>query len=402
MAQGDVLAVMDQREARVALREAELSLSEARNSAAAMQLAREEANERHERAKLTYEQSVRDFERNEKAGLISQSDLDQMRLTRDQSYRDLQAARVAVDAAIQNEKSAETTIEKAQVAVERQQLALGFTEVTAPFDGVIARRSVRIGDSVSSAASAFVLTDPDSLRAIFARPQRDLPLFRRATLAVADGEATEGRSAIEIRAHTEAVPGVVFDGRIQLVSPTIDATSGSFRVTVGLEGASDEDTGSSSARLLPGMLVRLDIVTDRHPDALVIPKRAMQREGETNFTYVVRDGLARRIEVREGFSDDQYVEIFTVDEPIAEGEAVVAVGNRDLEDGDQVDTEAWNEGEEASASDDEAMADKAILKEDGEDSSSTATAADSEGTETDQTESQDADSQSAQTEADGS
>ena len=113
---GDVLAVLDQREARVALREAELSLAEARDGVAAMELAREEAAERLERAKLTWEQSVRDVERNEKAGLISQADLDALRLTRDQAYRDLQATRVAVDAASQNEKS--VRLERAGVVID--------------------------------------------------------------------------------------------------------------------------------------------------------------------------------------------------------------------------------------------------------------------------------------------
>ena len=40
-------------------------------------------------------------------------------------------------------------------------------------------------------------------------------------------------------------------------------------------------------RLLPGMLVRMSIVTDRHADALILPKRAIQREGERLFVLAV-------------------------------------------------------------------------------------------------------------------
>ena len=99
------------------------------------------------------------------------------------------------------------------------------------------------------------------------------------------------------------------------------------------------------------MLVRLDIVTDRHSDALVVPKRALQREGDTNFIYVADEGTAHRIEVREGFSDDESVEIFAVEEPIEPGMPVIAVGNRDLEEGDAVDAEEWRPSEKALAAD---------------------------------------------------
>ncbi|MFT5052537.1 MAG: membrane fusion protein (multidrug efflux system) [Chlamydiales bacterium] len=347
VAAGEVLAILDQREAHVAVHEAELSLKEARDGVAAMELAGEEANERLERAKLTWEQAVRNVERNEQAGLVSRQDLDQLRLTRDQGYRDLQAARVAVDAATQNEKASHTSVEKGLVAVERQQLNLSFTEIVAPFEGVIARRTVKVGGSVSPSASAFVLTDPNDLRAVFSRPQRELPRYRRAAGRSTDHESSPNGADIEIQIHAEAIPERVFAGYIQLVSPTIDPASGSFRVTVGLDDDPDAGTAGDAptGSLLPGMLIRLVIITDRHPDALVIPKRALQREGETNFIYVARDKKAHRINVLEGFTSDDFVEVFAIDEPLEVGSAVIAVGNRDLEEGDAVNSAAWTADE---------------------------------------------------------
>ena len=336
---GAVLAELDDREALVTVREAELSLKEAREGIAKMELAREEAAERLERARLTWEQSVRDVERNESAGLISRSELDQLVLTRDQSYRDLQAARLALDSSAQDEQSSRTAVEKAQVTLERQQLNASYTKIYAPFTGVVATRSIKVGDAVSASASAFVLTDTENLRAVFARPQRDLPLFRRGTK-----DDDEGTPPIEIRVEAEAIPDREYRGEVRLVSPTIDAASGSFRVTVGLSG--DEDQDSNGLRLLPGMLVRLQIVTDRHPEALVVPKRALRREGDVNFMFLLEDKTARRVSVREGFSDDEFVEIVSDDERVRPGVLVVAVGNRDLEDGDEVEPEAWGAPDE--------------------------------------------------------
>jgi hypothetical protein len=51
----------------------------------------------------------------------------------------------------------------------------------------------------------------------------------------------------------------------------------------------------------------------------------------------VRDGLAASVAVREGFSDDESVELLPLEgEVLAAGEPVIVVGNRDLEHGARV------------------------------------------------------------------
>ncbi len=337
---GQVLAVLDQREAQVMLDEARIGLREAQQNVPLLGLAREEALERLERAKLTHEQARRDVERNERAGLISQQDLDRLKLTADQAARDEGALRISLDRAIEDEKMAQTAIDKADLVLRRQTLALDALEVRAPFSGVIASRTMKVGDTAGNSIAAFVLTDIDSLRAIFFRPQRELPMFRAAHGGAANGDSPSG-VPIEIRAEAEALPGRDFRGEIALVSPTIDSASGSFRVTVALPQPPD---APPSERLLPGMLVRLSIVTERHADALVVPKRALRREAETSFMFLVEDGVAQRVQVREGFTNDSNVEIFpVVPGSVAAGDAVIVVGNRDLEQDSLVLAEGWEE-----------------------------------------------------------
>jgi membrane fusion protein (multidrug efflux system) len=286
----------------------------------------------------SYEQASRDYDRNENANLISQQALDAMRLTRDTARSDHESAKLAVLRSAVETRAAATTIEKAELAVKRQELEQSWTRIVAPFAGVIASRSIKVGDAATAGAPMFVLTDLDHLRAVFHRPQRELGMF----LAAGDGaSASDGagtpESRIEIRGHAEALPGRELAGEILLVSPSIDAQSGSFRVTVRLHPRSASGKDESAARLLPGMLVRLETVTDRHPDALVVPKRALRREGEASLLFVVRDGIAHRVEVTEGYTDDTSVEVVPVGEAIlAAGDSVVVVGNRDLEQGSEV------------------------------------------------------------------
>ena len=324
-----VLARLDDREARAALETAKLDLRQAREDVPGLELAVEEAGARLARAKLAWEAASRELDRNEKAGLISKNELEQLRLTRDTNEADFKAAELSLETSKQQVVTAQTAIDRASLAVEQAELSLSYTDITAPFEGVVAMRSIKIGDAVTMSEPAFVLTDPDDLRAIFYRPQRELTLFR-------GGSAEE--TPLEISITAEALPGVTFPGTIQLVSPTIDAESGSFRVTVGIE---DAGAGVPGRGLLPGMLVRLSVVTDRHPDALVVPKRALRREGDSTFVFSVSGEMARRHEVREGFSTDEDVEILPRNpEELQPGMPIVVAGNRDLEEGADVLAEA--------------------------------------------------------------
>ena len=376
VAEGKELARLDDREALAMLEQARVAVTQARDAIERSKILEREAEARIEQSRLEHEQAARDFERNEKAALISQQALDALRTTRDTRASDRQSAELGLERARADAKSAATALEKAELDLRHAELELSYTRIVAPFDGLVARRGVRIGGTVGrgtsvieTAGAAFVLTDPEHLRAVFHRPQRELSWFL-AQPAPSNGAGVEAARPVEIRVLAEAHPGHEFQGTIQRISPSIDPQSGSFRVTVGLspvasavrdgEGArpsrpaSAGDAADPAApalpRLLPGMLVRLEIVTDRHPGALVVPKRALRREGEIAYLFVVRDGRARRIEVEEGFVDDEAVEISpTEGASVAEGEPVVVVGNRELEEDSEVVVDEGTAGADGAA-----------------------------------------------------
>lgn len=337
VAAGAVLAVLDRRQTKALVEEAKIAVREAEDNVRKADIQKSEAESRVAASKLKLDQCVRDFERNDKANLISAQALDNLRVVRDTAQNEMESARLAAQRAEVEARAARTTQEKSKLALERSELDDSYMLVTAPFEGVIATRSIKVGDSVGPAAAAFVLTDAQNLRAVFHRPQRELALFLSAGKLRADG-AAPASAPLEIRVIAEALPDVVFKGDLQLVSPSIDPQSGSFRVTVKLGEAS---SGAKDAKLLPGMLVRLEVVTDRHPNALVVPKRSLRREGEMNLVFLVVEGKARRLEVVEGFSDGASVEVAAkANDALTAGMHVVVVGNRELEDGADVQEES--------------------------------------------------------------
>ena len=210
-----VLAKIDDREAQATLRDAKLALQEAKNAGPRLSLAVREAEEVEKRAKLTHQQANRDYERNKSAGFVSSSDLEKLELTRDQAYRDWQSAILGVDRAKQELENQGAIIDRALLAVEKAELELSHFEIKAPFEGVIAERMVNIGASVGPSAGVFLLTDPDQLRAVLYRPQKELEFFQRAAAL-----QEENQDSLAIMATPEAYNDVTYPGHIRRVSPS--------------------------------------------------------------------------------------------------------------------------------------------------------------------------------------
>jgi membrane fusion protein (multidrug efflux system) len=344
VAQGAELATLDNTEQTLAVQDSEVAWSESKNALERLRLAVREAEARVQRTQTALDQAGRDYERNRKlfagekvASALSESALEASKLARDNAESDRKDAELLLERSRLDLAAGETAVERARITLEKARLALTWTHVTAPFAGVVARRTVRVGDAVGASTTLFQLTDIATLRCVFSRPQEELELFARVS-------HDQGEERLAIEATADAFPGRMFTGWIERVSPTIDAQSGQFRVTGRLECVQD----NGRVRLLPGMLVRLAIVTERHTDAMVVPKRSLEREGERRFVLVVRDGKVARVEVLEVFSDEEFVEVApATGATLALGESVIVVGGRDLVEGESVavDAERTNDAE---------------------------------------------------------
>jgi membrane fusion protein (multidrug efflux system) len=346
--QGQVLARLDSRDATAALEDSRIALQEAEDNEAKGQIARRDAEANIEKARLSLDQAKRDYDRNEQAKMISALEIERLKLAMDVAEQDLTASILAKDRSEIEGRAAATAINRAQLAVDRAGLTLSYTELVAPFDGVLTDRTMQTGDNVGPSTEAFTITDLNDLRTRFYRPQRELGLFTGLGPAMeGDAPSPEAYEGIEVSATSEALPGYTFGGVIERISPNIDSASGSFRLTVRLE----EESGG--VRLLPGMLLRLRMITERHPNAITVSKRSLRREGDTTILFLAVDGKARRVEVTEGFSAEEYVEVFPREEGALEaGTSVIVVGNRDLEDGRDIEIRPWDdEGGPANAPD---------------------------------------------------
>lgn len=275
------------------------------------------------------------------------------------SDKDLRDARYAVDAA-------RTTLQEAG----RSQ---GNTRLVSPIDGTVALRGLRFGE-LAGGQLAFRVVDLDHLRVVIQLPERDL------------GRLRVGQTVVLKPVYDEDVS---VNATVERISPVVDATTGTVRVTIALP--------EGDHTLRPGQFVSARVQIDRHEGVLVLPRRALvyeegepyaflvkieeepkdeekkdekepKREGGFSFSFGGDEGeeeedapkipgpyrIARKVPVKLGFEDEENAEIL---EGLSAGDEVVVVGQANLRDGARVRyegdpaLEAPKEAEEAEKKD---------------------------------------------------
>ena len=113
-----------------------------------------------------------------------------------------------------------------------------------------------------------------------------------------------------------AFPGSSYPVEISYLSPIVNSTNRTVSADLAFTG----DTG----RLMEGMYVSIDLVTERIDDALVIPSSAITSFGGNPVVYRVVDGVAVRTEVETGSSNTTETVILS---GLSEGDTVITAGS---------------------------------------------------------------------------
>jgi membrane fusion protein, multidrug efflux system len=156
-----------------------------------------------------------------------------------------------------------------RAASETARLQLEYTRILAPVDGIIAERSVKVGNMMQANQNVFKIVGMDPLQAVLNVPERQLGILKPSQ---------------SVQLEADALPGHKFTGTILRIAPVVDSNSGTFRVTTQFH----DKTGT----LKPGMFARIDIVYDHREDALTIPRSALIEEDGETAVFVVEKAAA--------------------------------------------------------------------------------------------------------------
>jgi membrane fusion protein (multidrug efflux system) len=210
----------------------------------------------------------------------------------------------------------EARYRKAQAEEQLAAAHLGFTEIKAPFDGLMDRLNVREGSLVEEGEFLTTLDDNRRMWVYFNVPEAEY-------LDYATRPAGERSRPVRLRmanGRLFAEPGVV---------TVIEADFNSDTGTIPFRA----DFPNPDGLLRHGQTCNLVMETPV-PGALLVPQKSTFEVLDHNYVYVVgADGKVsqRRVAVREGVED-----LFIVDQGLGDDDIVLIEGLRQVHDGQQV------------------------------------------------------------------
>jgi len=186
------------------------------------------------------------------------------------------------------------------------ELTLSYCEIRAPFDGIVVQRHVKQGQTISIADPLFVLCDAGPLIAEAYLPERD---------------ALELEPGDPVRIESGSKESTPFRGRIRRISPIVDATTGTVKITI--------ETLDPPNQVRPGSFVNVAIDAEARHGVLLIPKKSVIMEGGERHVFITEGETARKRTIEIGLEEATMVEIVS---GLKDGETVVIEGQGRLRD----------------------------------------------------------------------
>jgi membrane fusion protein (multidrug efflux system) len=233
-----------------------------------------------------------------KGGLVPQTTADEARTQAETSANSVLVARATVSQS------------RAQLALAQK--AVNDVVVVAPFAGYISQRRVAAGEFVQPSTAVVTLLRIDPLRL-----QLTIPSVQAGAVAV--GQA--------VTARVDAFPGQTFEGKISAVNPLIAAESRSFLVEARVP--------NPGSQLKPGMFAVASINQGRTERAMLVPKRAVVEDVNTNSfrVFVIDKENVARVRVVQLAARQNEAESTKILTGIKEGERVATTNLAELYDG---------------------------------------------------------------------
>ncbi|TFV46491.1 efflux RND transporter periplasmic adaptor subunit [Bradyrhizobium niftali] len=230
-------------------------------------------------AQATVKQAEADFKR--QAELVQRQAVSQSTLDTSTSTRD----------------NAQASLQQAQVNTRLAEVNYGYTNVTAPFDGVVSAHMVSVGElvGVSSPTQLATIVAMDPIWVNFTVNEQDVLRIRAE--AARRGLTVNDLKQLPIQVGLQTETGYPHEGKLDYVSPTLNQSTG----TLAVRGVVPND----KRVLLPGYFVRVRVPFDQEKAALLVPDTALGSDQGGRYLLVVNgDNVVEQRKVQIGPVDN--------------------------------------------------------------------------------------------------
>jgi len=305
---GDLLFKIDARPFEAELRRAEGNL--AKDTAQAKQA---EANLARDTAQATNAQvQSRRYADLFKEGVVAREVFDQFRTNSDALDATIQADRASLEyssAAIRSDKA----------AIENAKLQLGYCTIRSPMDGRTGNLIVHQGNVVKANEEPplVIINQIQPVYVTFSVPEQFLSEIKN--------QMSKGKLAVTATVPKEETTAA--QGVLTFIDNTVDSTTGTIRLKGTL--------ANLEKRLWPGQFVNVALTLGTHPNAVVIPSRAVQTGQTGQYVFVVRPD--RTVESRPVVVGASIKDEIIIEQGLKPRETVVTDGQLRLVPGTTVD-----------------------------------------------------------------
>src|SRR6516162_2183168 len=233
------------------------------------------------------------------------------------------------DKALAQRDSAQGDLQSAQANEQQAEINLGYTNVTAPFDGVVSARQVSIGQLVGASTPPTVLATIVQLNPIwvnFNASERDVQQVR--AILASRGETTAALIGFPVEVGLQNEDGYPHQGKLDYVAPTVDPSTGTLAARAILENA--------DRSLLPGYFVRVRIASRPRP-MLLVPNVALGSDQGGAYVLVVNQQNV--VEQRQVEAGQVVEDLRVIESGLGKDDRVVIGGIMRAIPGQKVDAE---------------------------------------------------------------
>jgi HlyD family secretion protein len=261
---GDLIARIDNRDVVAQAQSAEATVRAARANVRQSEVERENADV--------------EYRRNQELvgkGFISQSALDTAKARLDRAQAGVASAQANLNVALANARNA--------------QVAVDYTEIRAPFDGVILSKSANVGDLVTPFSNA-----TDSKGAV-------VSMADMSTLEVEADVSESSLAKVHVGQPAEivldALPDTRFRGHINRMVPTVDRAKATVMTKVKFDVI--------DPRILPEMSAKVsflsqEVTPEQQKPLVAVDAGAIAERDGHSVVFVIRDGHAVAVPVTPG------------------------------------------------------------------------------------------------------
>lgn len=214
--------------------------------------------------------------------------------------RRLDAARAGLASAQAGAGSAQAGVQQAQAQLNLQQVNRDFTEIRAPFEGVVLVKNANVGDIITPFSNAAGSQGAVVTMADLSTLEVEADVSEASLAKVSAGQPVE--------ITLDALPGQRFAGQVAGIVPTVDRAKATVMSKVRFE--------QLDARILPEMSAKVLFLSQKptaaelRPVLAVNPKTLSEREGKTWLFRVKREGdIVEAVEVKRGRTLGDLVEV---------------------------------------------------------------------------------------------